>query len=206
VKGTNAFKIPALSLEESVNLGSLTSAYIILNNYSKLNSGDVVLVCNGDSGLSSAISQVANAIGVKVKAVTESEINDSKFAETAKAAGSVKLAVIGKSGKYLRQIFKVLPSGGKAVVYQGSLERNADTEGLDIPMGAAIFSNISVESFNLRTAAVSDPSGFQTAVTETAKLISNKKIALSSKSFASGDFSGAIDAAKAAGVPSVLKF
>jgi NADPH:quinone reductase-like Zn-dependent oxidoreductase len=205
VDKASVFKIPSLSLEESANLGSLASAWTMLNTHANLGSGDLVLVCNGDSGLNAALTKVGNALGFKVKTVTENEINDAKFADSVKSSGTVKLAIFGKSGKYIRHVFKVMANGGTAVVYNGSLERTFDMEGVEVPMGAAIFNNISVAGFDLQTSA-KDTTAFQKAITETSNLISSKKISLDSKSFPWSDFQVAVDATKTAGVPSVLKF
>lgn len=206
VPASNAFKIPVLSTDESAGFSSVVSAVSILNKFPGSKAGDVVLVVNGAKGLGPAISQVGSSLGLKVVSFSEAEANDAGFIDKIKASGPVKYAVTGRSGKYIRNIFKVLQNSGTVVVYNGANESLSESEAVDVPMSAAIFNDLRIVGFNLKVEASQNPAAFGKSVAAAAELIANKKVSLKTKSYAWTEFVAATNDTKTTGLATSLKF
>lgn len=206
VAASKVIKIPSkLSVEEAAALPAALSAYAILFNYVGLKAGDVVLQFGGDSAVGAAISQIGTASGYKVVNVTQAQIDDANFSKTATAMGSVKLTITNTSKKSVSKNFlRSLAPGGCLVMYQGNGLVDED-DGVDVPVGGAIFKANSIFGFSFESWMASAPQEVETAMAAIAPHLESKKISLKSKVFPQADYLKALSATETKGEAVVLK-
>lgn len=206
VDATKVLKIPnKLSSEEAAALPAALSAYAILNNYVDLKAGDVVLQFGGDSAVGMAISQIGTASGYKVVNVTQAQIDDTNFSKTATSMGNVKLTITNTPKKTVSKNFlRSLAPGGCLVMYQGN-GLNDDDDGVDVPVGSAIFKANAIFGFSFESWMASAPLEVEKAMTAIAPHLESKKIILKSKVFPQAEYLKALSAIETTGEAVVLK-
>eukprot|EP01036_Dinobryon_divergens_P027629 gene27629-36435_t len=201
-------KLPA---EEAALLPAATSAWAILNNFVKLNSGDVVVQTNGSSATGLAIAEIGKSMGLKIISVTSAQLKDSKFIPNVLAennSSGLKLAISSESGANTLALVRQLGPKGVLVTYSGPIEPLSKTEtGVQIPTGVLIFKDITVAGFDFLGWKESDPSAFNAAVSAVTELSKAGTIKLkTSKVFSQKDYLKAIAEVEATGAGVVIKY
>lgn len=206
VAATSVLKIPQnLSIEEGAALPAALSAYAILNNFVSLKAGDVVVQYGGDSAVGLAISQIGTASGVKVVNASQQQIDDSTFVKTVAGMGSVKLTISNSAKKNVsKTLMRCLANKGSLVLYQGD-GLNDDCDGIDVPVGSAIFKANSIFGFNFNSWMASDLAGVQKALTAISPHLESKKLTLKSKVFPQAEYLKALSEIEKTGSSVVLK-
>lgn len=173
----SVFKIPHLAPSQAAQLPSALLAYGILTSNSHLQKGDVVLQGVRTSPVSAAVAQLGKHMGYKVVTATVEELTSFEGLKKLQAAGSLKLAAASNDAKYVKALYKALAENGQLVVYTDSIEKLEEVDGLHLSVSSSVFKNINVSGLNLGNWAKSDPTGFQSAINNVAKLIDAKVIA-----------------------------
>lgn len=206
VSAASVLKIPQnLSVEEAAVLPAALSAYAILNNFVSLKAGDVVVQYGGDSAVGVAITQIGVASGVKVVNATQEQIDDSSFAKTVAGMGSVKLTISNSAKKSVsKTLMRCLSNSGSLVLYQGD-GLNDDCDGIDVPVGSAIFKANSIFGFSFDSWMASDPQGVEKALSAIIPHLESKKLTLKSKVFPQSEYLKALAEIENTGSSVVLK-
>ena len=91
------------------------------------------------------------------------------------------------------------------MVANGAIEPLSASGVLQVPVGSAIFNNVSVQGFDFGTWVRSDAAGVGAALKAVSGLVAGKKVSLQAKVYAQKDFMAAVDAVASTGAPAVLK-
>jgi NADPH:quinone reductase-like Zn-dependent oxidoreductase len=203
---SSVVKIPeSLSVEDSAALPAALSAYAILNNFVDLKAGDVVVQYGGNTAVGLAITQIGTASGYKVVNAGQAEISDVGFSKTVAAMGSVKLTITNTSKKAVsKTLMRCLAPKGSLVMYQGD-GSNDDSDGVDVPVGSAIFKANSIYGFNFNSWMVADPKGVAKAMAAVSPMVNSKKITFQSKVFPQPEYLKALGEIEATGGSVILK-
>lgn len=209
VAKSSVTKLSSISADEAATLPTFLSAWALLNNFVKLNSGDTVIQSSGSSALGSAVSQMGKALGVNVISPSASDLSDPKFVSKTKAdKHTIKLSISDRSGRTSLDFARITANDGTLVVYNGVIESLAESEGVDQSAGSAIYKNVSIAGFDFGLwyrGAKADGS-FQKALDEVLALGAAKKLILKPKVFAPTDFQKALAEMESTGSAVVLKF
>lgn len=199
-------KIPKLSAEEAAILPSFAAAWGILNNFVTLKAGDVVVQTSASSAIGSAIAQVGKALGLKVVSISDADLTAADLASKLKEAGSIKLAVSGRSGRHISTLQRVVAKGGVTVSYNGVFESLQSTSSVQLPISNLIFSDTSVHGFDLNTWATTSPDAFRAGVSSVLGLVGDKKVVLKpAHVFSQAEFAKALEEVQKSGVSVALK-
>ena len=203
---TSVVKIPQnLSVEDSAALPAALSAYAILNNFVDLKAGDVVVQYGGGSAVGLAITQIGTASGYKVVNAGPAEISDVAYSKTVAAMGSVKLTITNTSKKAVsKTLMRCLAPKGSLVMYQGDGLID-DTDGVDVPVGSAIFKANSIFGFNFNSWMVADPQGVARAMAAVSPLVTSKAVTFKSKVFPQPEYLKALTEVEVTGGSVILK-
>ena len=206
VSAVDVMKIPdGLSLEESAALPAALSAHAILHNFVPLTSGDVVVQSGGDSAVGKAITQLGAAKGFKVVSATQAEMDDKDFPKKIAAMGKVKLAVSNTAKKSVsKSLMRCLAAEGSIVMYMGDGATADDADGVDVPVGGAIFKKNSIFGFDFGAWYQSDREGVHAALQGVCGDIGSKKLILKSKVFTQSDYLKALKDVETTGGTSVV--
>jgi NADPH:quinone reductase-like Zn-dependent oxidoreductase len=204
VAASGVGNVGKMTAEEAAALPNFLAAWAILNNYVALKAGDVVVQSNGSGAVGSAITQLGKVMGLKVTSLSGADTADANLASKLAAAGSIKLAVSGQSGKHLHAMMKSLINGAALVTYNGVYEPLSSSTEVQLPVSAMVFNNVSVNGFDLNAWVGCADSSFPTAVAAVTGLAAEKKITLKSTVFLMADVQKAI-AEVAKGTTAVLK-
>ena len=206
VPATSVMKIPDnLSIEESASLPAALSAYAILSNFVTLKAGDVVVQSGGDSAVGKAITQLGAAKGLKVMSATSAEFDDAGFAKKVAALGNVKLTISNTSKKNItKSLVRCLAADGSLVLYAGDGVMDDEVDGIDVPVGSAIFKKNSIYGFEFSSWVHSDRANVEKALAVVIDDIKTKKLVLKSKVFPQSDYLKALTEVQTTGGASVL--
>ncbi|KAJ1433305.1 hypothetical protein B484DRAFT_394558 [Ochromonadaceae sp. CCMP2298] len=206
VAASGVGKVGKLTAEEAAALPSFLAAWAILNNYVTLKSGDVVVQSNGSGSVGAAITQLGKAMGLKVTSLSGADAADANLPSKLAAAGTIKLAVSGQSGKHLHAMLKSLVNGAALVTYNGVYEPLSSYTEVQLPVSGMIFNNVSVNGFDLNAWVGGADSSFQTAVSQIAGMAAENKITIKpSTVYPQADVQKAIAEVAKAGTTAVLK-
>jgi len=200
VKASRASKISDVS-DQFALMPSYLTAWAILNNSASagLKVGDSVIHTEGSSAIGAAISQVGKALGFNVTQVSEADLNSSD-------SKNAKLAISSLSGKPLRELLKHISNGGSIVTFNGALTPILSTTGVEVPTGASIFDNKSVNGFDLGAWVANNEGKFRDGCAAISSLLSDKKVSISDvKVVSQSEFQKALDAVQSSGSAVVLK-
>ena len=206
VPSAAVIRIPdSLSLEDSAALPAALSAYAILHNFVTLKAGDIVVQSGGDSAVGKAISQLGKASGFTVVNASAVELDDAAFSKKVAAMGSVKLAVSNTAKKNVtKTLMRCLSAEGSLVLHHGDGSTADEADGVDVPVGSAIFKKNSVYGFDFNGWVASDAKGVQKAMAVVAADISSKKMTLTSKVFPQSEYLKALTEVETSGGASVV--
>ena len=206
VPATSVIKIPDnLSIEDGAALPAALSAYAILNNFVTLKAGDVVVQSGGDSAVGKAIAQMGAASGLKVVSATSAELDDAGFAKRVAAMGNVKLTISNTAKKNItKTLVRCLASDGSLVLYLGDGVIADEIDGIDVPVGSAIFKKNSIYGFEFNSWVHSDRKGVEKALAVVLDDLKSKKLILKSKSFPQSDYLKALSEVESTGGASVI--
>jgi NADPH:quinone reductase-like Zn-dependent oxidoreductase len=209
VSTSTVSKLSSLNSDEAATLPTFLSAWALLNNFTKLSSGDTVIQSNGSSALGMAVSQVGKALGINVLSPSAADLNDAKFVSKTKAdKHTIKLSISDRSGRTSLDFARITANDGTLVVYNGTIETLEQSQGIDQSAGSAIYKNVSIAGFDFglwhRTAKADGT--FQKALDEVLALGVAKKLNLKPKMYAQADFQKALAEVESSGSAVVLKF
>ena len=203
---TSVIKIPDnLSIEESASLPAALSAYAILSNFVTLKAGDVVVQSGGDSAVGKAITQIGAAKGLKVISATSAELDDTGFAKKVGALGNVKLTISNTAKKNItKSLVRCLAVDGSLVLYAGDGVMDDEVDGIDVPVGSAIFKKNSIYGFEFSSWVHSDRANVEKALAVVLDDVKTKKLVLKSKVFPQSDYLKALSEVETTGGASVI--
>lgn len=189
VPASSVLKIPSsLSVEDSANLPSVLSAYAILNNFIKLETGDIIVQNGGETAIGQAITQLAAAHGLSVISATAADYDDANYPKKIAAMGNVKLVITNSSKKTItKSLLRCLSPNGVMVVYNGEVAPG-DSDGIDVPVGMAIFKANSIQGFDFNVWMSTEPKNVHNAMTAVAAHFDTKKITLKSKVYPQAEY------------------
>jgi len=211
----------SLSTEAAAALVSAAlPAQLLLDNFTNLQSGDVVVCNGGDSPVGVALVQLAKAMGLKIAAVVSDEAGEEVKAKLTslgadavisnasssggraalRELGAAKLAVNLVGGKSTQALTKALGPGGVLVTAGGKAR-----QGVEVSVPALIFNGIEVKGFSLvRWLSMTPPEEKQSAIEVLASKVSSgiisSGIELPTKAFTCDELDAAITLASTEGV------
>jgi len=197
----------ALSAGEIAMLPGFASAWGILHNYTTLSAGDVVVQSTGACAVGAAITQLGQALGLKVISLADADLADPAALKTKlKQTGEIKLTVSGQSGKHLSTMQNATAANGALVTYNGVFETLHSSAAVQSPVSSMIFNNVKVCGFDLHAWTKHDPAHYKQSVASLLSLIESKKVSLKpAKEFPQADVKKVIDGVAATGATAVLK-
>lgn len=163
------------SCEQAAMLAPYISAWAILHNFAVLKSGDKVVQTNGSGVVGKAVSLIGKSLGLEVINLSSEEIADTKLAATLKSQGSIKLAINGLPGSHVPNLLRAVADGGHVVAYNGTTPAVGSPMGAKLPVSNLVFSNASLQGFDLRLWVKSNPKSYQDAVSSIVALNLNLK-------------------------------
>lgn len=206
VSAANVTKIPKLSAEEAAVLPTFAAAWAILNNFATLKAGDVVVQTSANGAIGAAIAQVGKALGLKVVSISDADLTAADLASKLKEAGSIKLAVSGRSGRHISTLQRVVAKGGVTVSYNGVFESLQTIGSVQLPISNLIFSDTSVHGFDLNAWAATSPEAFRASVASVLGLVGDKKVTLKpAHVFSQAEYAKALEEVSKSGVSVALK-
>jgi NADPH:quinone reductase-like Zn-dependent oxidoreductase len=205
----HVFKLEnGISAEQASTLPAFLSAWAILKS-SKLQNGDSILLSDTDTSIGQALSQLAKVRGINTLPVSSSDLESKDFGNNFRnkqGADKMKVAVVGSSGKFLHSILKVLPTNGELVVFHGIHQSLDAVTGVEVPIGRAIFQNVSIRGFDYLAWYRNSRDEFNTGLKEITQLVKEKKLSLKPNIVPAADAQKALADTEKTGKLNVLQF
>lgn len=187
-------------------LPAFLSAWAILNSLKGLKTGETILQSDSNNAVGQAITSLGTALGYKIVNLTAADFADAEFVAKYSKQG-VTHAIAGAPGKDAFFMTKVIckAKGGSCTYYAGSSLPLDKVSGVDLPVGGAIFHDVSIKGFSYNSWA-KDSAAVSQGLSVVGKLLAENKVTLKATTYPVSEFAKALGEVEKSGSYSTLKF
>jgi NADPH:quinone reductase-like Zn-dependent oxidoreductase len=204
VCASRVYDVASLSADKASLVPDVASAWTVMNKFTSLASGDVVVRSTGGSAaFNQTVDFIAKQKGCTIIAVSDAELLDGSLKKKLEGKGA-KLAISHHAGKHTRAMNQVIVDGGVMVTHNGAIPALADCDGVEAPVAKLIFNGIKVHGFDFAAMARGDREGCAEAVNAAVALL-GADLKVDSKTFTIDKIKEAVERAST-GQTSVLSF